>query len=189
MRDPTTGIPLPYATPRSDKRARMRASQWAGEFPDETEIDLYLVTSRNAHNAVREVQERVARHGVTVTAELQAMTRFPVDRPLGAQYAVLPRDERDVRDFHGRPLMYVDARPFRPLLVLVGNARHHVEALKERADEMRHYGTDIPPMGARYDVNAGLAEARERWEAARNGRRQFAVSNTDAVDGGWLEKV
>jgi len=189
MRDPITGQMLPWASPRENRRATRRIREWAGEFPDESEIDLYLVTSRSAHSAVREVQERVGRLGVTVTAELDRMTTFPVDRPLSAQYAVMPRDARDARDFHGKPLMFVDARRGRPMLILVAGATKHVEALKEQADEMRHYGTDVPETPPSPDIAGDYHQWIEQAEDHKAGRKRYAYGKTDAVEGDWLDKV
>lgn len=191
MRDPQTGERLPWATPLSTPAAIERAKFWKGQLPEEYGYDIDLIPGPTAYNLLLDIQKRMADQGVTVTAEIQQMMDLPVDRPLRGKVAVMPEDARDIRDFKGKPLMLMDFTPGRVPLVLVGNATEHIEALSEKADEMRHYGTDVPDLREAYeapDVQADFYQWTEQAQDAQAGRTRHAFSKTDAIETeeGWI---
>lgn len=185
VRNPETGQRQPWLKPR---KALRRWQEWEGDLPTNGAFDLELLPSKNTHRYIQELQRRAADQGATVSAEWQQMLQFPVDRQPVGMIAAMPRDERDVRDFHGKPLMLVDNRPGGPTQILVGNARRHLGDLIDEANERRHYGTDRPDyLGPTVDMQAVWEQWTERKRDHDAGRTKFSMSSADADNMKWVD--
>lgn len=137
--------------------------------PDSGEYEFRL-SLQPGHNTFKYLQEKAAKEGVWVTNARGALDDR--DGPTLGTVAVMPRDEREAK--YGKPLMLADLHPHKSPLLIVGGAASHWQALKEKADEMRHYRED-------YQDDQTVLPWQEIWnrliELKRHrarGRRMFA---------------
>lgn len=159
VRDPNTGRRLHQRTERN----------WSIEVPDEYSYDLSLLPSSATY---RYLAERAARDGVQITTAAEVLPR-PVDAPLIGQGAVMPRDARDMRD--GRPLIYWDMRAGRVPIIYINPAQEHLEELKDRVDEMRHYGQDVIEEREQVDMQDVWLRYNEMLRRKKAGRKTFGA--------------
>ena len=125
---------------------------------------LYLpVTAGHAR-----VQQQAEKQGAGATTSHGVLGRR-VDQPVHGTVAVFQRDEREAR--RGKPIALYSHVEGRPPLLLMGMGEEHLEALTEKAQEMRHYGEDaVQRQNDRPDMQALWNRNVERAKRKAEGR-------------------
>lgn len=159
VRDPVTGRRLHKRSERN----------WQIEVPDDYDFDIDLLPTSNTY---RYLAEKAARDGVQLSTAEQIMPRA-VDEPLSGQVAVMPMDERAGK--YERPLVFSDFRPGRPDIIYINAAAEHLEEIKDRVDEMRHYGEDAVEQVERIDLQSLWQDYNEILRRAKAGRKTFGA--------------
>lgn len=133
-------------------------------------VDEFQLALPATHRMLDYLRKQAEQDGVQMTVAVQSAR--PMDRPAFGQFAVMPRDERQAK--YGKPLLYFDMPqgPTETPLCVVGWGTMHLGELKEKADEMRHYGEDAIEEEPT-DWNLVLRERAERRKARRAGRKVF----------------
>lgn len=134
------------------------------------QVDEFQLALPATHRTLDYLRKQAEQEGVQMTVAARSMR--PMQQPGFGRFAVMPRDEREAK--YGKPLLYFDMprEPAQTPLCVVGWGAMHLEELKDKADEMRHYGEDVEPEEPT-DWNLVLRERRERQKARRAGRKTF----------------
>lgn len=139
---------------------------------DEWEMRLDLPKNHATFDWLRRKAEQ---EGVTLAHAHEAADR-PMERPLVAQVAIMPRDERRAK--YGKPVAFLDmGAPGQTPMMIMGGETMHLMDLKDIADSRRSYQQD-ELVEQPTDWNAVLHELRERKKARRVGRHVFGPSPT-----------
>ncbi len=137
------------------------------------DFDLILPQTRSTY---RYLAEQAAKQGVAIQGSDEANVQAAAGVAHGGDVAVMPRDEREAK--YGKPLVYLSAPANQiPVLILNGGA-YPIEALKEMADEQRHYGGNrLDRPAPKPDIQKDWGNYVERNLHRQRGRKQFGFLN------------
>lgn len=171
-RNPVTGEPLAFQKPEHRRG-------WSIELPTEGEFEFDLTLLPSA-STFQYLAQRAAEQGVQVATK-QTLARRSIDQPERGIVAVMPSDEREAR--RERPLIYFDNRAGMSPVLWINAANEHMEAVKDRVDEMRHYGTDQPAPYTRPDMQQVYAEYLDQQRRMHRGQRTYGSETRGLING------